>query len=497
LDSNRAPAGGQPAPALQVYAPATTGTPGKDDRASVETLARIIHGHRVTPRSLAALPPDLLQVADYLIASEGLTSPEARTKAASKYIDGLKKRRPAEVIQSLTSTVKRAAAADPGDEPEETPAGPPPFTVGFIDSATFFGQEYRVDYLIDDLTAKDQPSTLGGPSKTLKTSLLVAKVVSLATGTPYLGRFNVPRPVRCGIISGESGKAVIQSTARHVCTAQGVTTADLGRVLWSFSLPTLTDRDHLRVLQKEITDNGLEYVAIDPFYLSIVAGRTGVDMKDMFQVGPILADVAAACLDVGCTPEIAHHFVKNRENTFAAPELNDLAFAGFNQFVAQWMLVAPRERYDAEVGLFKLTLSYGGRAGHSGELAVDIEVGKREAGVDRRCWKVTVATPSEVRDAKKEEADQKRKDRELQKAVEKNSEELRQLERATAAFRKHGGMTQRGLKAALGVGYDTAGRLLFLLTDNGTIEPGDVVVATGTGNRTVPGYVLKTGEDRP
>jgi hypothetical protein len=460
------------------------------ETAYAAALVRLCRGRTVQKATwdklLKSDPPEWGDVASHIEASGGEHDPAKRFAMVGKFLTGIKPPRQ-ERARAILDAFKAAwAGPDPGDEPE---AGPKPFTLGFISSEELFSRDDPIDYLIEDMLAAGQPSGTGGPSKTLKTSLLVAKVVALSTGTPFLGRFDVPRPVRCGLISGESGRTVVTSTARHVLASHGLSTAD-ANVFWSFSLPTLTNDEHLRIVQKEVRDQGLEYVALDPFYLTMGAGR--VDAKDMFQMGPMLADFANACLDVGCTPEIAHHFVKNRESPFSAPDLNDLAFAGFNQFLAQWMLVAPRERYDAEVGLFKLTLGYGGRAGHCGELAVDIEVGRRAKGVDTRCWKVTIATPSEVIDAKKAAATAERRQRDQERDIAKNSRELQNLERAIETFRKQKAMTKSGLKTALGVDTDVAARLLYLLTENGTIEPTEVPVSTGMGRtKSVPGYALK------
>jgi hypothetical protein len=102
-----------------------------------------------------------------------------------------------------------------------------------MDSAEFDRADFRHDYLIDDILVRNQPGVLGGPKKTLKTSLSVDMAVSVSTGTPFLGRFPVRRRARAVILSGESGEATLRDTARRVCASRGLRLSDAG-VLWEW-----------------------------------------------------------------------------------------------------------------------------------------------------------------------------------------------------------------------------------------------------------------------
>ena len=68
---------------------------------------------------------------------------------------------------------------------------------------------------------------VGGRSKTLKTSIVCDLVVSLGSGTPFLGRFDA-RQVAVGFWSGESGAATIRDTARRCAKARALTWPILG-----------------------------------------------------------------------------------------------------------------------------------------------------------------------------------------------------------------------------------------------------------------------------
>jgi RecA-family ATPase len=79
------------------------------------------------------------------------------------------------------------------------------------------GGDYNLEYLVEGALVKGQPCIVAGGRKSLKTSLIIDMGIALCTGGYSLGKLQVKRPVRVGILSGESGMATIQETARRVC----------------------------------------------------------------------------------------------------------------------------------------------------------------------------------------------------------------------------------------------------------------------------------------
>jgi len=334
--------------------------------------------------------------------------------------------------EAFRRALEQARAEPPGDDEPEAdlePAGPKPFDLGLIDTATFFAESYRLDWLVKGLVVADQMGVIGGPSKSLKTSILIDLAISLASGSPFLGRYPIPQPVPVALISGESGRAVIQANAKQVCIAKGIPYEAAARVFWGFGLPALTNPEHLAVLRKAIRDRGLKVVAIDPLYMSLLAGNANVDAKNMFEMGPVLDEVARACLDEGCTPIVAHHFIKRREDPYSPASLEDLAFSGVGQFCRQWMLLSRRERYNSETGIHRFTFTYGGSAGHSGETHLDIDTGQIGDDLNLgRKWLVNVSSPSESIAARQDEERAKRQAREAEKDQETQAKAARRVE---------------------------------------------------------------------
>lgn len=274
----------------------------------------------------------------------------------------------------------------------------------WIDSAAFSAATYRRDPLIRGILYRGQPCVWAGPKKSLKTSTLIDAAISLASGTPFLGEFAAGPPVRVALISGESGEAAIQDCARRVALARSVQLPDLAdRLLWGFQLPALSNPSHLAALRQTIIDHGIEVLIIDPLYLCLMAGSPagGLSAANLYDMGPLLSNIATACLSAGCTPILAHHYRITRANPYAEPLLDDLAYAGIQEYARQWVLLGRRSPYDPDDldGRHELWLSAGGSAGHALVRAVDICEGRARDDLGGRRWEVAVQPASTARAA--------------------------------------------------------------------------------------------------
>ncbi len=276
-----------------------------------------------------------------------------------------------------------------------------------VDSPSFAQADYPLVWLVKQVLVAQQPAIVGGPKKCLKTSALCDLAISMGAGLPFLGQFKVPQAIRTGFLSGESGPHTIQDTARNVCKAKGISLEQAG-VWWGFALPQLSQDEHLQRLEELIKENELQAIILDPLYLCLLAGNPEAQAGNMFDMGPLLAKVATTCLGAGATPILAHHNVKRPPDPYAVPELEDLAFAGIQEFARQWLLVGRREKYELGSGQHRLWLNIGGSVGFSSCWAVDVFEGVVDDEFRGKTWEVGVASALEAIAANREAAEQRR-----------------------------------------------------------------------------------------
>ncbi len=230
-----------------------------------------------------------------------------------------------------------------------------------------------------------QPLTIGGPMKVLKTSLLIDAAISLASGGYFLGRLKVNAPRRVLVMSGESGLATIQETARRISEAAGVRLADLGNLIWSPDIPKFASLGHLDALDRFLASDDIEVLFCDPAYLAMPSADAG----NLMAQGELLRNVAEVCQRRGVTLILCHHTKRNTgQDAYEPLELQHFAWAGHAEFARQWWLVNRRERYEPGTGEHRLWLSIGGSAGHSSLFAADIYEGTL-SDIGGRRWEVS------------------------------------------------------------------------------------------------------------
>lgn len=272
---------------------------------------------------------------------------------------------------------------------------------GAITSRELFETNVEVEYLIPGILVRNQPGGIFGAKKTLKTTLAIELAISLGTGGRFLDRFQVARPVRVAIMSGESGIATIKETAIRQALSKGWRLADLGNVFWAFELPTIGQADQLADLRRFIERCRLEVLIIDPTYLCMPIGDFA---SNLFAVGALLQALTKLGQDTGCTILLCHHTRKGSNRPNSPPELDDIAWAGFPEWVRQWVLIGRRKPYKPfPGGKHDLWLSVGGSAGHSGIWQLDVEEGTQSDQGGRR-WQVNVSSPDEKAASTSDEA---------------------------------------------------------------------------------------------
>lgn len=362
----------------------------------------------------------------------------------------------------------------------------------FLSSTELEQLDVRHRWLVKHILVRDQPAMLGGPKKSMKTSIMLDLAISLGSGRPFLGKFEVPERVKVAVLSGESGQTTIKETALRVARTKGV---PLGAcdVLWGFDLPRLGVDADLQALSAALRDNEVRVVFIDPAYLCLLAGAQDLQANNMFQVGPLLMRVARVCSEVGATLVLVHHTTKmagmQKGLTGEPLELEDLAYAGFQEFARQWVLINRREKYEAGSGKHLLWMNIGGSAGHSGCWGIDVEEGKLEENFGGRQWQVQVRN---IEDARKVVAEGKERSREGKKKARLDDVKAK-LRQVLPSYPD--GETCTALAERIGEGTRLVTPALTDMLEAGEVAPCEVIKQAGRRTQSLPAWRLASAVD--
>jgi hypothetical protein len=286
---------------------------------------------------------------------------------------------------------------------------------------------HEIEYIVDGIYAANQPMIIGGGKKNLKTNSLLDLGVSMTTGSSFLGKFAVNRRVRVLIMTGESGEATVAETCQRIARAKQVDLND--DLIISHDLPRVEEPLHQQALKKLLRAERPEVIILDPAYLVM----SGDDAASLFKTGGVLRAVTELCKSEGASLILAHHTKKksngNRGSfeSFSPPELEDLSWAGFQEFARQWLLYSRRAPYDPEnAGHHEMWLSAGGSAGHSSLWSVTVDEGLRSDPGGRR-WDVEVNSPTVARQSSQRDAIERRE-------AYKNTQHQKRVEAACGAI---------------------------------------------------------------
>jgi len=282
----------------------------------------------------------------------------------------------------------RKATAESGRETakEQQQQNLPAWAIG-ISAANPDAEDIPVEYLVDQLLAA-MPTVIGGRFKTLKTLIMVDLMVSMSSGTKFLGKWQCKR-VNVGIWSGESGRLALQNGIRRICQARGITPSDCA-LDWHFSLPPLYSRKDLDVMAGLIQERNYKAIFVDPVYLCLLDSNTASKAGNVFVMGAALQPLSEVGQKTGCLVGLVHHFGKwTDSNNFSPAELGELSQSGLAEWARQRLLLSRRSPYMHD-GKHSLYLTAGGTLGQADQLAVDIDEGYLSDAGLRTKWQVSV-----------------------------------------------------------------------------------------------------------
>jgi hypothetical protein len=280
----------------------------------------------------------------------------------------------------------------------------PPDQSWFVDSAPLSRTPDLRDWLVKPLLIAGLPGAVGIARRTPHTSIFLDLAISLATGTPFLGKFDLPRQRRVAVVYGESDEATVQETVHRIAAAKNVPLHEDSLVLWSFGLPQLSGSSHYGGFRRRLAANKIDVVFLDYLYICrVLAAGQGVSAAKLYKIRELLLGTARACLAARTTPVLVDHMGKTgktraKNGADAPPPARiDATNASIGEFARQWLLVGRRTPYQPGGGTHRLALNFGGRPMESGTWDVDIDEGVPGEDRKRREWNVQVRPHQLVR----------------------------------------------------------------------------------------------------
>src|SRR5580704_3229316 len=343
-----------------------------------------------------------------------------------------------------------------------------------------FGQKFRlfsaaqlnssqpeIRYLIPGVLATGQLGGIFGAFKTLKTSLAADLLISLASGTPFLGRFPVSQPGRVLFLSGESGLPALKSMARRICTERGLSLDALENLVCSPDVPKLGDPFDMMAFTELVEREKPVCVVIDPAFLALGGGRGGragaKKSKSLFEMGELLRPLAELCQSTGCAVLVVHH-CKRAGKVGEPAMLEQLAGSGFAEFSAQWLLVSRRRPFEPGTGHHELWLTTGSRAGDQGLWELDIDESAADQPAGGR-WKTAVRAVTSSQTLADERFVAASQDRNLRRRAIAFERQCQRTLELMSAYPD--GRTARFIRDTLGMSGDRINRVLDSLIEKG------------------------------
>lgn len=388
---------------------------------------------------------------------------------------------------------RATATPPPGPQPSgngdgyHTEIPEPPKPDVWMDGAAFDAAKFRYEWAIEDVFVLDHVGVCCGPNKSMKTTTMADAVISVGSGTPFLGHFRVPQKLPCLFVTLESGKPTIQDMARRICRSKGIDLRDT-LTYWHFDPYHLSSASDLQRLNLSIRHYKPRVAIFDPFYLLAFGGddlgQAG-DATNMFAMGGLLLKLTTLCLSAGCTPIIAHHVTKQASRSFEPLTLEDIAFSGVPQFARQWALINRREPFVEGGGDHALWLSVGGSPGQSGLYQVDITEGTLQRDFSGRTYQVETTRSGSRRQAK-EEAQRREKSKRI---TEDGTVVLEVLDRKARSKSGVKAMVLNELNQHTGLSKERVRLAIADLLDTNIIEEVPTMRKTGTNNKVERAYV--------
>lgn len=219
---------------------------------------------------------------------------------------------------------------DVGEEPQRPRVSP------FVEYANFLSATIETPrWLIQDIWSSASHGIIGGEPKTSKSTYAMAMALSVASGRPFLGKYEVSSPGPVVMIQEENAPWVVQDRLRKIAYSYGlirpsqieVTEGRSGSIAkqtirldfpdeaplymlnnYGFDLDDEEDRD---LLIEQIREVGAAMVILDPLYLMV----GDKNINHAHEVTPLMQWLMALRYNHNCAVVLVHHWSKSGAGT--------------------------------------------------------------------------------------------------------------------------------------------------------------------------------------
>lgn len=187
-------------------------------------------------------------------------------------------------------------------------------------------------WTVEGIWSHDAHGLIAGEPKTFKSFVATDLAVAVASGTKFLGHFDVPETGPVILIQEENTPAMMKDRLEKVASARGLVggVSRNGHSELEIELPqelpihlmnnqrfNLTDEEHLGLLESWIKQIEPKLIVLDPIYLMM----PGVDENSAVAMTPILRDLLTLKQRYDCGILIVHHYNKPRSDEDRHPGL--------------------------------------------------------------------------------------------------------------------------------------------------------------------------------
>jgi len=253
-------------------------------------------------------------------------------------------------------------------EDDDVDTSPSPF----VRYASFMAMEMEAPrWMIEDIWTQNAHGIIGGEPKTSKTTLALAMAISVASGKPFLGRYEIHAPGPVLMVQEENAPWNMQDRMRKIASSYGlISQADvtsssseegsIASTSVSLDFPTdipfrllnnhgmdLSVEEHRDLLEAEISAVRPVLVILDPLYL-LFGGNADLDkLKD---VRPFLQWIMQLRYEYETAIALIHHFRKQQAGVDVRPGQRVMGSNVFHGWVASALYCSAREGSGSDDG---------------------------------------------------------------------------------------------------------------------------------------------------